>query len=246
MGEGAAHEVKTVGDSLRSTYDLLTIFHIKGTLHFMAREAIQRRYKYYEQRLKKAVAKFFHNVIHDMESIHWVLFFILKDVDCEHEKAQESRVVIVSSLFLGETSKGDGRQEFIREANDAMSAYETLLGDDGYDIYLNVGSLGSILVRYYRASEAQLPDGPIDVTKFSGIHEEFITVWKNCEGFLEKQDKHLEFKPLVIQSSVPKRPAETQLIRNPKSKKSRTCVFTFKCSRNVQLIFCAVMSLSPF
>lgn len=246
MGEGAAHEVKTVGDSLRSTCDLLTTYHIKGTHYFMAREAIEREYLYYELRLDDAVAKFFHNVIHDMESIHWVLFFILKDVDCEHEKAQESRVAIVSSLFLGETPNSAERKSFISDPGKILRAYRLLLGDDGNGIYRSVGSLGGVLVRYYRASEAQLPDGPIDVTKFSGIHEEFITVWKNCEGFLEKQDKHLEFKPLVIQSSVPKRPAETQLNRNPKSKKSRTCVFTFKCSRNVQLILFAVMSLSPF
>lgn len=157
----------------------------------MASEAIEREYNYHSAR-KMPVAKFFHNVIHDMESIHWVLFFILKDVDCEDKKAQESRVAIVSKLFSGETSNTDSRDKFISKAGKVLYAYGLLLGDDGTDVYDRVSSLGTVLARYYREAEAKLPNGPVDISKFSGIHEEFITIWKDCEGFLAKQDKNLD------------------------------------------------------
>lgn len=193
----------------------------------MASEAIDRDYSYYDGALGDASVEFFHNVIHDMESVHWVLFFILKDVECKNEKAQDSRRLIDCELFIAAMSSSDARDNFVSKHGKILRAYGLLLGIDGREIYVTVGKLRAILRQYYHASEAKLPDGPLDITKFSGIHEEFITVWEDCKVLLAKHDIHLKVK---IESSVPKRKAETGLHRSRESRRPRMCVYLFRLS----------------
>lgn len=192
----------------------------------MASEAIEREYNYHGTR-RKPDAEFFHNIIHDMESVHWVLFFILKDVECKDEKAaQEARMLIVYKLFTGEMASSEARHKFISSPNKIIYAYGTLLGDDGKEIYGRVSELGEVLNRYYRAAEAELPDKPINVTKFSGIHDEFMTLWRGCAGDLAKRDIQLEFKPLSVFKHQAEMPVDAH--HTGASTKSGTCVCLFE------------------
>lgn len=192
----------------------------------MASETARRTYLY-DNSIEEPNANFFHNVVHDMESIHWVIFFLLKDVDSQDVEAQECRVVIVQELFTGESPSSAERHIFLSSRCEGLKAYQKLFESVGKDLFTKIKSLGAVLARRYRDSEAQLPDGPIDTTKFSGVHEEFTSVWKSCEELLSKQEIQLEVKPLVILPSAPKREAEKQLQSTRKSKKSRTCVSVF-------------------
>lgn len=179
-------------------YVLYLISDIKGTFHFMAFEAARGTYLY-DDSYEELNISFFHNAVHDMESIHWVLFFLLKDVACRDETAQVCRAMIVRELFNEEARTSAERHIFLSSRCTALKAYQKLFDSVGKDFFSKLKALGTVLTRYYRESEAQFPEGPIDIIKFSGIHEEFISVWKICEGFLAKQDILLEVEHILME-----------------------------------------------
>lgn len=170
----------------------------------MASEAIPRFYYHHDSRLVKPVASFFHNSVHDMESIHWVLFLLLKDIQVVRwdEQAEQHWITILHELFPGEISRAASRRIFLTYPTDATSAYGELLGVDGHEVYGRVMDMGPLLVRYYRKLEAQFPDGPVDINKVCGIHEEFHGIWSDCIGYLSERDLCLSYKlhtkPVII------------------------------------------------
>lgn len=192
----------------------------------MAAEAIQRKYKYLSleaAKSKSAQREFFHNAGHDMESVFWVIFFILVNVESKEDSV---RKLIDDLLFTGSESSADPRWFFVSSYSEAIVNYRKLFGNDREDLLDKLVQLGVILTRRYMEAEANYPEGPIDDSIFLGIHEEFCSIWLACETYLAAQDIRLNTGPeaKVARTSV-KRPAESEFTRSLRSKRTRTCVF---------------------
>lgn len=86
---------------------------MKGTIYFMAAEAILRRYKFKTEtsKSKKTNKSFCHNPIHDMESIFWVIFYILINME---SKVNSARKKIIDMLFTGLEGSAFVRKECLR------------------------------------------------------------------------------------------------------------------------------------
>lgn len=191
----------------------------------MAAETIQRMYKYTTKPLhKSAKTVFFHNAIHDMESIFWVTFCLMLNVESQD---QDSREDIIDLLFTGWDTAAAERWTFVSFTSKAEDHYYTLLGEDRTDLLEELLALKTILTGYYKESEAKIPHEPIDISKFPGIHKEFRDVWTRCQTFL--LDHGVPLKPELFRKKATgvKREAEAELKPLRRSKRTRTCVFTF-------------------
>lgn len=192
----------------------------------MAAEAIHRKYKYLSlaaSKSKHAQREFFHNAGHDMESVFWVIFFILVNVESMEDSARKQ---IVDILFTGLQTSANDRWFFVSRYSTALDYYRQLFGNDRERLLDKLVELGVILTSRYTEAEANYPEGPIDDSIFLGIHEEFCSIWLACETYLAAQDIRLNTGPeaKVARTSV-KRPAESEFTRSLRSKRTRTCVF---------------------
>lgn len=74
---------------------------------------------------------FFHNSVHDMESIHWVLIFLLKDIQVVRwdEQVEQYWTAILHKLFPGNISKAvtASRRILLTYPTDATRSYRELL-----------------------------------------------------------------------------------------------------------------------
>lgn len=97
------------------------------------------------------VASFFQNSVHDMESIHWLLIFLLKDIQVVRwdEQAEQYWIMILYELLPGEISRAASRRIFLTYPTDTTRAYRELIGVDGREVYGRVRDLGPLLVWYY-------------------------------------------------------------------------------------------------
>ena len=95
---------------------------LQGTFNFMSIETITRAYRF-GGRIKRC--PFFHNSLHDMESVIWVDFAILLNV--RHGDV-DIRDEIVFKLFSGDQDKAAERQVFLSGAHETDRYYADLLG----------------------------------------------------------------------------------------------------------------------
>lgn len=200
---------------------------MKGTIYFMAAEAILRRYKFKTEtsKLKKTNKSFCHNPIHDMESIFWVIFYVVINVE---SKVNSARKKIIDMLFTGLEGSALVRKEFVSDddESDAWEYYVDLVGVDRNELLEELQQLTVILTKYYKEAEANLPNGPIDDSKMSGIHKEFMGVWRACTEYFEANgDVRIESGSQTerVRTSV-KREAEPDPQPPRTSKRMRTCV----------------------
>lgn len=196
---------------------------LKGTIYFMAAEAIQRQYKYVSEEIAMTLLddEFFHNPGHDMESVAWVIFYILAIVESNQDWVRKK---IDDLLFTGLESSANDRFVFISGRSPGFSHYTKLFGDDRMDLFVVLNKLRTILSKCYRESEANYPNDPIDDSKFSGLYSEFDCIWSSSESYLADRDIRLNSRPeaKVARTGV-KRPAETELTRS--RQRLRMCVF---------------------
>lgn len=157
----------------------------------MAAESIQHMYLYTPNPLsfrKATKPVFFHNAIHDMESIFWVIYGLVLNVESQ---VQEARDEIINMLFTGWKRTAATRWTFVSYTSMASEHYDTLFGEDRAELLEKLFGLNIILTRYYKELEANIPSGPVDISKLSGIHKEFCGVWMGCMVCSSKQDIHL-------------------------------------------------------
>lgn len=151
----------------------------------MAAEAILRCYRYFSAEagmssFEDDFRNFFHNPVHDMESIFWVIFLIAVNVE---SKDGLMRKKIDAILFTGSEDSALTRKDFVSSVSAAWGHYSVLFGPKRKVILEKLKSLSVILFKCYTESEANLPNGPIDDSKISGIHEKFRDVWKECKDY---------------------------------------------------------------
>ena len=147
----------------------------------MATEAVRRKYMYAGPITSTKII-FFHNVLHDMESVVWSIFSNLANVPAEDEAGEAARDSIVSSLFSssGNFTDAGERVEFIRSFAHFQD-YSTLLGEKCVRLLEILADMTAALVDYYVKSEAGIRGGrPIDITQFRGIHKDFRAIWADC------------------------------------------------------------------
>ena len=145
----------------------------------MATEAVRRKYMYAGPITSTKII-FFHNVLHDMESVVWSIFSNLANVPAEDEAAEAARDAIVSSLFSGNFTDAEKRHAFITSFAHFQD-YSTLLGEKYVRLLEILAVMIAALVDYYVKSEAGIRGGrPIDVTQFRGIHKDFRAIWADC------------------------------------------------------------------
>ena len=145
----------------------------------MATEAVLRGYMFAGP-LTSTKTIFFHNVLHDMESVVWSIFSNLANVPAEDEAAEAARDAIVSSLFSGNFILAKDRHTFITSFAGYMD-YSKLLGEKCVRLLEILADMIAALVDYYVKSEAGIRGGgPIDITQFRGIHKDFRAIWADC------------------------------------------------------------------
>lgn len=201
----------------------------------MAAEAIERMYKYTadpEVLDEETKLVFFHNTLHDMESAFWVVFCLVLNVESQEQGARD---IIMNKLFSGWEDTVDARWTFVSGTSKVSKDYNKLFGEDRKELMGNLRRLKSILTRYYRASEANIPTGSIDISKFLGIHKEFREVWKGCMAYFSKQIVCLNPEVYLKQATASKREAEFGLEPLRRSKRTRTCVSVSLNSDNGEL-----------
>lgn len=190
----------------------------------MAAEAIERMYKFAadpELLDEETKLVFFHNTLHDMESAFWIVFCLVLNVESQEHGARD---IIMDMLFTGWANTTAERWIFVSFSSKASEHYNKLFGEDRKELMGKLRSLKSILTRYYRASEANIPTGSIDISKFLGIHKEFREVWKGCMAYLSKQVVRLNPEFYLKQATASKREAEFGLEPLRRTKRTRTCV----------------------
>ena len=196
----------------------------------MATEAVLRGYMFAGP-LTSTKTIFFHNVLHDMESVVWSIFSNLANVPAEDEAAEAARDAIVSSLFSGNFTDAEKRHAFITSfAN--FQDYSTLLGEKYVRLLEILADMIAALVDYYVKSEAGIRGGrPIDVTQFRGIHKDFRAIWADCLVILkdspipialpQKQEKPASKEPASEKPQTSKRRRiENDRANVPSSKRS--------------------------
>ena len=177
----------------------------------MATEAVRRKYMYAGPITSTKII-FFHNVLHDMESVVWSIFSNLANVPAEDEAGEAARDAIVSSLFSGNFTDAEKRNEFIRSFAHFQD-YSTLLGEKYVRLLEILADMIAALVDYYVKSEAGIRGGgPIDITQFRGIHKDFRAIWADCLVILKDS-------PIPI--ALPQK-QEKPASREPASEKPQT------------------------
>ena len=171
----------------------------------MATEAVRRKYLFTRGIVFMPQPTFFHNVLHDMESVVWSIFSNLAHAKMEEKSAKTMRNTIIDRLFTGNIRLAGDRQLFIATL-EFFDDYVALLGDKHGNLLRTLSTVITTLVEYYQGSEAGITAGkPIDLTKFRGIHKAFRAIWAECKAILKDSPIALTWEDTPLAEPTSKR-----------------------------------------
>ncbi|KAJ3970465.1 hypothetical protein EV361DRAFT_848544 [Lentinula raphanica] len=187
-----------------------------GTPFFMAGETMSNDYLY------EPDLPFSYNPLHDLESIWWILVYVIlfNDVDDERLRSPkpDSRQTMMNGLFHGQIDES-GRQKFLRIMTRGRIDTVQCLSSSFDPVLKLLVPLASRLVAAYTSSEKTHPDKIDD--KYFAIHGTFT---KHMGGNVKSLSSInlIPVKATAMKRPNPTPPEETDSERP--SKRSRTSV----------------------
>ncbi|KAK7433988.1 hypothetical protein VKT23_020452 [Stygiomarasmius scandens] len=163
-----------------------------GTIQFIASEVARCAYLFYAPPVEDPVPGeelvFNHNDLHDLESLFWVLVWILfYREDCVNPLDKNLRQIREGKMSLFFPSNFVNRQEFLNLRNNPLTVSPSL-----FPVASVARAIGAVLIQAYTHAERELPGVPqVNIEEFPQAHDALLRQLENAKIHLEIADIQL-------------------------------------------------------